>query len=245
MSAGVEMPWIELLGVALNAIFIVMGIRAIVQRRVVWRPRGSRPDSDYTYVGRDAVEIGAAMIVAGLFLGGFSLLKACESERTHSATSRELAPQASAKVEQPSVAPSAPMPTRASIPSTASKFTVDATPGASWVTPVAKPNRSAARVPVSLTREVIRRVINRRINTIRLCYERGASHEARCARIDTQFTIEADGKVGQTSITKSETNDTQVDACVLEAVKAFTFPPPEGGGQVVVSYPFDPHCSGG
>jgi TonB family protein len=60
-----------------------------------------------------------------------------------------------------------------------------------------------------------------------------------------KFTIGAGGKVTEASITESQTNDPQVDECVLTAARAWVFPPPEGGGVVKVSYPFHVDVAGG
>jgi TonB family protein len=93
-----------------------------------------------------------------------------------------------------------------------------------------------AQVKGTLSKEVIRRVINRNINAVRLCLEPVLEHNG-IANVHVQFTIGPKGDVQEATVLSSKTNDAKADACVLEAFKKMTFPPPEGGGIVTVTYP--------
>jgi hypothetical protein len=55
-----------------------------------------------------------------------------------------------------------------------------------------------------------------------------------------QFRIEADGSVRESFIEASELPERArgVADCIVETSKGWHFPPPEGGGLVIVSYPF-------
>lgn len=96
-----------------------------------------------------------------------------------------------------------------------------------------------ADVRGSLSREVIRRVIQRHIGEVRFCYERALQDRPTLAgRVNVQFVISPTGAVQTASIADSDLNAPAVDACIANAVRRWTFPAPEGGGIVVVTYPF-------
>jgi len=100
--------------------------------------------------------------------------------------------------------------------------------------------------PGSLTKEAIRRVILRSINAVRVCYEQALSRNPSMkTELVLKFTIGASGKVIEASVEESQTEDAQVDACVLAVAQAWVFPPPEGGGVVKVTYPFHADMAGG
>ena len=64
----------DVFGVFVALLFLWNGVRAIFRQSVVWRPRGSRkPDSAFTYTGREAIIIGTAFIVAALFFGSMAI----------------------------------------------------------------------------------------------------------------------------------------------------------------------------
>jgi len=96
-----------------------------------------------------------------------------------------------------------------------------------------------ADVRGSLSREVVRRVIRRHINEVRFCYEQELDTRPDLeGRVLVGFVIGPNGSV-LTSTTQSTTlNDARVEACINAAVRRWTFPQPEGGGAVGVSYPF-------
>ena len=59
-------------------------------------------------------------------------------------------------------------------------------------------------------------------------------------RADTvnQFTISGTGQVLASVVQSSTMNNPTVEQCVAQAVRRWEFPKPEGGGIVIVSYPF-------
>ena len=57
-------------------------------------------------------------------------------------------------------------------------------------------------------------------------------------RVVIQFTIGASGKVPVSLVQESTLADAQVAQCIAKAVKRWTFPKPDGGGNVIVTYPF-------
>lgn len=92
----------------------------------------------------------------------------------------------------------------------------------------------------SLAPEIIRRVIRRHINEARYCYERVLVRNPGAeGMVRVRFVIGADGQV-QSSALEGDTPESmrEVAACVVRAVRRWRFPRPEGGGVVVVRYPF-------
>jgi len=91
----------------------------------------------------------------------------------------------------------------------------------------------------SLAREVIRRVIQRHIGEIRQCYEEGLNRDRTLTgRVTVRFIIGADGEVKASLIQETTLGDQRVERCIATAVRSWRFPAPDGGGIVIVNYPF-------
>jgi len=91
----------------------------------------------------------------------------------------------------------------------------------------------------ALDKEIIRRVIRRHINEVRYCYERELTADPSLAgRIAVQFTISGVGQVVTSVVQSSTVGNPAVEMCIANAVKRWIFPRPEGGGVVMVTYPF-------
>lgn len=103
-----------------------------------------------------------------------------------------------------------------------------------------------ADVRGSLSKEVIRRIIGRHINEVRFCYEQELNQRPDLqGRVGVKFIISPTGAV-QTAATASSTmGNAKVENCIVDAVRRWTFPSPEGGGIVVVTYPFVLEQAGG
>ena len=96
-----------------------------------------------------------------------------------------------------------------------------------------------ADVRGSLSKEVIRRVIHAHLNEVRHCYEQALVGRPDLAgRVAVKFIIAPTGAVQMTFVAQSDLGNHAVDACIAGAVGRWTFPAPEGGGVVVVNYPF-------
>ena len=92
----------------------------------------------------------------------------------------------------------------------------------------------------SLAREVIRSVIRSHMMEVRACFERGlAANPELAGRVTVSFVISASGAVQSSTIANTTLNQAQVEGCVTDAVRSWTFPAPEGGGVVTVNYPFN------
>ena len=57
-------------------------------------------------------------------------------------------------------------------------------------------------------------------------------------KVVVRFVIDATGKVTAASIASSTVSSPKLEACLLKTIKRLTFPSVEGGGVIVVNYPF-------
>ena len=90
-----------------------------------------------------------------------------------------------------------------------------------------------------LDRDVIESVIRRRLDRIRLCYERQLNFNPRLAgKIAVHFIIGKRGEVLTGAITEDTMKNASVGQCILAEVRSWNFPAPEGGTLVNVDYPF-------
>ncbi len=96
-----------------------------------------------------------------------------------------------------------------------------------------------ASVRGSLSKEVIRRYIRRHINQIRFCYEQQLARQPDLnGRVAVRFVISSSGAVSSSSVASSTLGDPTAETCIARAVQRIAFPQPEGGGVVIVTYPF-------
>jgi FHA domain len=103
-----------------------------------------------------------------------------------------------------------------------------------------------ADVRGSLSKEVIRRVIQRHINEVRFCYEQELnSRPDLSGRVQVKFIISPSGAVQAANVESSTLNAARAEGCIAQAVRRWTFPAPDGGGIVIVSYPFVLENAGG
>ena len=92
----------------------------------------------------------------------------------------------------------------------------------------------------SMSKEVIRRVIRRHINEVRYCHEQAMadSDSTIDGRVSVSFSIGPTGTVTRAEVVHETTGSQVVATCIRDAVTRWTFPAPEGGGAVIVTYPF-------
>jgi TonB family protein len=90
-----------------------------------------------------------------------------------------------------------------------------------------------------LDKEIIRRVIRSHLKEVKFCYETELVRKPDLyGRISIQFTITPAGTVSSSAVDQSTVGNRNVEQCIVAAVKRWTFPQPEDGGVVLVSYPF-------
>jgi len=109
--------------------------------------------------------------------------------------------------------------------------------------------RRGSRVPVathgvasvvgSLSKEVIRRTIHQHLAEIRFCYEEGRRAMPELSgRVTVGFVITPSGSVQASRIAHSDLGSPKTEQCIAEALRRWSFPEPENGGVVSVTYPF-------
>src|SRR6185312_2380187 len=91
----------------------------------------------------------------------------------------------------------------------------------------------------SLDKEVIRGVIRSHVGDVQRCYQAELVKTPDLfGKIMVKFTIAASGDVSESAVESSTTRNLPVETCTAAAVRRWRFPKPEGGGIVIVSYPF-------
>jgi hypothetical protein len=98
---------------------------------------------------------------------------------------------------------------------------------------------SGATVNGTLSKEQIRRVVHRNIGQIKHCYEKHLLARPDLeGRVTVKFIINGQGAVMTPAIASSTVAHMGTEQCIASAVGRWTFPQPQGGGIVIVSYPF-------
>jgi hypothetical protein len=96
-----------------------------------------------------------------------------------------------------------------------------------------------AAVRGGLDKEIVRRVVRKHLNEVRFCYEQSlARRPALAGRVVASFTIAPTGRVLASLLQSSTLSEPTAEACIVSAIRRWDFPAPEGGGVVVVTYPF-------
>ena len=90
-----------------------------------------------------------------------------------------------------------------------------------------------------LSREVINRVIQKHYNEIKYCYEKELSRDPGLyGKITMLFMIEGTGRVGEALVQQTTMSSEPVESCMVNHVRRWVFPSPQGGGTVQVTYPY-------
>jgi hypothetical protein len=98
----------------------------------------------------------------------------------------------------------------------------------------------------ALDKEIVRRIVRLHLNEVRYCYEQDlVRHPGLAGRLVVQFAIAGTGQVISSVVQSTTLGSPGVGACVTQAVRRWPFPKPEGGGLVLVSYPFQLQPAGG
>lgn len=92
----------------------------------------------------------------------------------------------------------------------------------------------------SLDKEGIRQVIRHDIVEVRACYERALARQPDLAgRVTIQFVIGGNGTVSDSRLVSSTLGVTPTEICIAERACGWRFAPTNGGGPVIVTYPFN------
>ncbi|MBV1860429.1 MAG: AgmX/PglI C-terminal domain-containing protein [Nannocystaceae bacterium] len=105
------------------------------------------------------------------------------------------------------------------------------------VKPIVRAAKSTIRG--ALDKDLIRRVVRAHINQVRHCYNQALARDPTArGKVAVQFTIGRTGKVPLAVVSETTLKDRAVGNCIAKAVRRWKFPSPEGGGNVMVTYPF-------
>jgi TonB family protein len=90
----------------------------------------------------------------------------------------------------------------------------------------------------SLAPEVVARVFKQHLAQLRYCYQRSlATNPNVQGKVAVKFIIGGNGEVRASQVQSSTVNTPELEQCVTSALRAWTFPAPEGGGVVIGSLP--------
>jgi hypothetical protein len=113
-----------------------------------------------------------------------------------------------------------------------------ATDGGAFRVAAPKIRQGAITVNGRLPPEVIQRIVRQNFGRFRLCYEQGLRNAPTLAgQIVVKFTINASGAVASASNGGSTLPNPSVVSCVVRSFGNLSFPQPEAGVAVVVTYP--------
>lgn len=85
----------------------------------------------------------------------------------------------------------------------------------------------------------IREVVQARREDIRRCYQAGASQNPMLEGVVTfRFEIARQGRVSSVAVERDTLGSNPVVKCMTRVIQGLRFDPPEGGGTMVVRYPF-------
>jgi hypothetical protein len=103
--------------------------------------------------------------------------------------------------------------------------------------PMVIPGRAV--VMGSLDKSLIQRVIRRRINAVRYCYERELQRDPNLAgKVTVQWTIADNGRVQSAAVKSSTLGSARAETCIVHQIRRLRFPTVQGGGIVRIVYPF-------
>jgi len=74
---------------------------------------------------------------------------------------------------------------------------------------------------------------------VKTCYDAAlAERPTAKGKLMIKFGVDGFGRVRTSCLVSSELREVHVERCMVDLPLGWTFPKPEGGGWVVVSYPF-------
>ncbi|MEM6959906.1 MAG: AgmX/PglI C-terminal domain-containing protein, partial [Myxococcota bacterium] len=91
----------------------------------------------------------------------------------------------------------------------------------------------------SLSQEVVRRIVRRHLNEVRVCYGQALGSAPELAgRLPVRFVISGRGHVQSIDVSDAPPELAPVGGCVARRIRRWQFPTPDGGGIVVVRAAF-------
>jgi TonB family protein len=90
-----------------------------------------------------------------------------------------------------------------------------------------------------LDKDVIMKVIKRHQNEIKFCYEQELQKNPQLAgKVAVGWTIDPAGSVAEANVSETSIANANVESCILQRVRRWKFPEPQGGGVVSVNFPW-------
>jgi TonB family protein len=90
-----------------------------------------------------------------------------------------------------------------------------------------------------LDKDVIMKVIKRHQNEIKFCYEQELQKNPSLAgKVAVAWTIDPAGGVSDANVSESSMGNANVEACIVQRIRRWKFPEPQGGGVVNVTFPW-------
>ena len=90
-----------------------------------------------------------------------------------------------------------------------------------------------------LDKDVIMKVIKRHQNEIKFCYEQELQkNPALAGKVAVAWTIDPAGAVSEATVSESSISNANVESCIVQRIRRWKFPEPDGGGIVNVTFPW-------
>jgi TonB family protein len=90
-----------------------------------------------------------------------------------------------------------------------------------------------------LDKDVIMKVIKRHQNEIKFCYEQELQKNKELGgKVAVAWTIDPAGGVSDANVSESSMGNTNVESCIVQRIRRWKFPEPQGGGVVNVTFPW-------
>lgn len=90
----------------------------------------------------------------------------------------------------------------------------------------------------SLSKAQVQTVIRENIAGVRRCFEQAMGGRRGTGRLVIHFLIRPDGGVRNVDLAANDSPWPDLPCCVADVIRQWTFPAPDGGGVVIVTYPF-------
>ncbi len=90
-----------------------------------------------------------------------------------------------------------------------------------------------------LDKDVIMKVIKRHQNEIKFCYEQELQKNPSLGgKVAVAWTIDPAGGVSEANVSESSIGNANVEGCIVQRIRRWKFPEPQGGGVVNVTFPW-------
>jgi hypothetical protein len=87
--------------------------------------------------------------------------------------------------------------------------------------------------------ELVERILEAHYNEVRACYGHVEIAKHDSVKLTLDFTISSTGKTRDPKVSDSISSDAKIRSCITKKVRRWTFPKPDNGRPVAVSYPFE------